>query len=948
MNRASAARRLVRLPSRAHIATLSLIALLTHALWPGVAWAGCGVTDFSACADDAQYTVWYGAASLLWAIDAMLLQLAYLVDVFRVWVVETAFSSAYGALVSLIDPLIVPFATIALIVAVLLFLLTPLFGRIRAMNVRHVLVWALLAPLLLTVSGPLIVQVEQFRTQLGAAIFSDVSGIAPGAIFGVASNDMQSPAPLYGGNPCGTGALARPGTGGNPAGLHMDDLAAAMLWADAQDIHCPTFAGPGQDIPDAFYLAAPDGPGFATTVKVGDMNDSSERATAVANIQRGVTRLALGGLPAVLAVLEMLINLVFGLAQVALWLGLPLGLAFIFFEESSASVAMLLRQGFGVLKVSWACSFLMAILFAALRSSAEMGNAAAYTGLAGGAIILMIWLLLTAFKTLGSSVQTLSGAVMAGAGLSITQPLELAAGAASLAAGAVTGGAALAATAAAAYQQTGSGRYAAGAAAGRFGPLAQLGEVAAAMGWVQDEEAVAGLHAGQRSTHSYRTMRLQMIADGRRKGDDGLTMRERAQERDLAGRLDDATAPGMWRGVNEGVAAAGDAAGGAYAYLRSGQVVADARASGGRMLDRIGDRWQRVRQDAAAFGAEVDARTNAGGPSRLGELGLIARGGATTLAVAHDRLSPDGRYRAYRLDDAGQVRPAERQDAEAALPPDAITVPESAANLPRLLRQGYAVRQNLDQTVTAWQTDPEQARAAVAAPERQLERLYKDGALDKAAVKRAAAAAIASGRPSTAAAPQRYLEVPPPVDGVYRAWEIAGGQVQARHELASAEAVADLAAERGLPVRMVATARPTVGGWRVVDMGDELDEAPVQSEAAPARPEPQSRVERIAASRRGARQALAQAAPAAQPSPVRQPVAGTAPGELVGAASAALPATVSEPESATSAMPAPSAPPVVAAPPTEPTTGQAPETPASVPATDATDPSHTDTENRAN
>jgi len=54
------------------------------------------VTDFSACADDAQYTVWYGVATFLWAIDAMLLQLAYLVDVFRVWVVETAFTSAYG------------------------------------------------------------------------------------------------------------------------------------------------------------------------------------------------------------------------------------------------------------------------------------------------------------------------------------------------------------------------------------------------------------------------------------------------------------------------------------------------------------------------------------------------------------------------------------------------------------------------------------------------------------------------------------------------------------------------------------------------------------------------------------------------------------------------------------------------------------------------------------
>src|ERR671926_1242493 len=100
---------------RAQVVALILAALLTHALWPRVAWAGCGVTDFSACADDAQYTVWYGVASFLWSIDAMLLQMAYLIDVFRVWLIETAFTSAYQALITLVNPLIVPFATVALI-----------------------------------------------------------------------------------------------------------------------------------------------------------------------------------------------------------------------------------------------------------------------------------------------------------------------------------------------------------------------------------------------------------------------------------------------------------------------------------------------------------------------------------------------------------------------------------------------------------------------------------------------------------------------------------------------------------------------------------------------------------------------------------------------------------------------------------------------------------------
>ncbi|HEX9370253.1 MAG TPA: hypothetical protein VF897_04575, partial [Roseiflexaceae bacterium] len=638
------------------------------------------------------------------------------------------------------------------------------------------------------------------RTQLGAAIFTDVSAIAPGAIFGVAATDMAAPTPLYGGNPCGTGALARPGAGVNPASLHMDDLAAAMLWANAQDIHCPKFSGPGQDIPDAFYVDPPDGPGFATTNKVGDMNDSSERATAIANIQRGATRLALG----ILAVLEMLVNLVFGLALVALWLGLPLGLAFIFFEESSASIAMLLRQGFGVLKVSWASSFLMAILFAALKSSAEMGNAAAYTGLAGGSIILMSWLLITAFSTLGGSVKTLSSSVMAGTGLNVMQPVELAAGAAGLAAGALTGGTALAATAAAAYQQTGSGRYAAGAAAGRIGKVAQFGEVAAAMGYLQDEEVVAGLHAGERSTQSYRSMRLQMVMDAKRKGDDGLTMRERAQEHGLTRDLDDATAPGTWRSINERAAAAGAGVGGAYSYVRSGQGFQDARASGSRMLESIGDSWHRARQGAAEFGAEVDARANAAGPSALGEVGMLTRGAAAAIAVTHDRLTPDGRYQAYRLDENGQMRTMERQNADSELPADARTVPNAAANLPRLLRQGYAVQQNPDQTVTIWQTDPKQAGAAAGAPEKQLAQLYKDGGLDKDAMKRVAAETIAGAKASEGLPPQKYLEVPPPEAGVYHIRTIADGQVHAQRQLDSAEAVAELAAEQGLPVRIVA------------------------------------------------------------------------------------------------------------------------------------------------
>jgi hypothetical protein len=320
------------------------------------------------------------------------------------------------------------------------------------------------------------------------------------------------------------------------------------------------------------------------------------------------------------------------------------------------------------------------------------------------------------------------------------------------------------------------------------------------------------------------------------------------------------------------------------------------------MLESIGDSWHRARQGVVEFGAEVDARANAGGPSALGEVGMLTRGAAAAIAVSHDRLSPDGRYRAYHLDEQGQIQTMERGEADGGLPQGAITVPSAAANLPRLLRQGYAVQQNPYGTVTIWQTDPQKASAAVAAPEKQLAQLYKDGALDKDAMKRTAAETIAGARASEGLPPQKYLEVPPPDAGVYRVRVIADGQAQAQHQLDSAAAVADLAAEQGLPVRMVASA-PEVSADARRTSTSNADPAAASTQPgivfaagrAPTVPPTQSRVERLTASRGAQVQPDAATMPAqgivaTQPEPASQPVViantvtGAAPAELVGAA----------------------------------------------------------------
>src|SRR5262249_8418519 len=137
-----------------------------------------------------------------------------------------------------------------------------------------------------------------------------------------------------------------------------------------------------------------------------------------------------------------------------------------------------------------------------------------YTGFAIGALLLTLYLCLVAGKTLLDSVLTLNTTVQSATGLSVTQPIELAA---TVGAAALTGGATMAVAGLAASEQTKSNTYALGAMAGRIPGMAQVGEVAVAMGWLESEgTAYSGLYAGARSTHSWRSFRLQTERDAER------------------------------------------------------------------------------------------------------------------------------------------------------------------------------------------------------------------------------------------------------------------------------------------------------------------------------------------------------------------------------------------------------------------------------------------------
>ena len=697
----------VRLQRRLCQVVLALLASLLTALWPRTSWAACGVQDPGGCVDAAMYSFWYGLAGLGWSIDRTLLLLAYQLDTFRWWLVDVAFSSAYQVLVQIIDPLILPFATLAVIVGCLAFLLLPLFGRTNLVNIRHALVWTVLAPLLLSLSGPMIVQLEQLRSSVGTALFDGVSAIAPGAIFGAAASDMRAPTSLYPANPCGSGTLARHVIGG----LRMDDLAAAMLWADAEDIHCPDRGGPSADIPDLFFEAAPTGPGYARDEDVSQMDAGNDRTQAVQNMQRGAIRTFLGILPSILAVLDALVQLVFSLCLIALWIGLPIGLVFVFFEQTASGVTGLLRRLLGVLQVSWSSSVLLGIVAACLIAAAELRNAAAYSGLAIGGIVLTAYMLIVAVDTLKSCIRTLNDTVATATGLSVTRPFELAGEAAATAVGVgaavATGGAATALTAAAALQQTGSGRYAASAAVGRIKPIAQLGEVAAAMGWLQDQEVLDGLYSGYRSTvGTWRGTRLQMVSDAKRPDAQGRTFRDHAQERALERQIARVERPTVVQEVSD-LAASGRAL---YGYVGSGQIAGDVYRTGERIPEAVQVGWQHLQGAWRNLDADITERSG-GSQSPI-------RRGIATVQVVDDWLRPGRRGAVISLNERRQVR---YDDPPETPPADAVNLPRSQVRVPRLLMLGYAVQAQGD-TVTFWKQD-----GTTAADERQT--LVKAGAL---------------------------------------------------------------------------------------------------------------------------------------------------------------------------------------------------------------------------
>jgi hypothetical protein len=189
-------------------------------------------------------------------------------------------------------------------------------------------------------------------------------------------------------------------------------------------------------------------------------------------------------------------------------------------------------------------------------------------------------------------------------------------------------------------------------------------------------------------------MRLAMQADARRTTAAGLTFRETATERQLARQLR-AIRRDPWRTLNDGATASADALANGYQAVASGQVRQTLRQHGARVVATLGDRWAQLTALPSDLMPDIGSRMP---PTPGRPAAALVHGGAAALAVAHDRLAPDRRSAAYRLGADRQIH----VETSPTVPADVQTLPQAQANLPRLLREGYTVRQQHDGTVQVW------------------------------------------------------------------------------------------------------------------------------------------------------------------------------------------------------------------------------------------------------
>ncbi|MBX0331518.1 hypothetical protein K2Z83_28085, partial [Oscillochloris sp. ZM17-4] len=555
--------------------------------------------------------------------------------------------------------------------------------------------------------------------------------------------------PAAGGGP---GSLLPRHTGGLEGDrvLRPDELAAAYLYAGAADIHCDYAAG-GQiaGLP-AQWADAP--PGYAHADDIGDQ-EVGDRQLWKDALTNGIIRLFLGLFVSLLALVYYAAHLVFTLALVALWVGIPFGLLFGMFQHDFGWAGEYFKSAFDTLKNSWVTSFIIGLLTAGLIAAAQSGNANVFAGIATGTLVFLIFTFFNALGTLRGALGALTsiaGGVMGGGAQAMGSAMNMAGGAAmglatggaSTALGAM-GGVARAAGAAgrmgtvanAATRESGSRAYGIAAAIGSTGVGMQVGEFARQIGVLRGPGGDAVLDA-MRAGHASRTSMRAFNQRVRGSAKTGTTLDQaradaanlaaakeaakRQRQADVAaqradtGQLDQLDQLREGNMAQRGVAAAralpgvigagARAAGAATAAARRGL---NAATSEDPALAAIG---------ALAAGGSAVGRTVRGGAYRAGVAlrsggRAVARTTGAAARTARRSVDPNDRFAAaWRLGEQGNLQRVD--DPEQATPPEgARRSAFSNEELRDQLRAGATVRFHEDRTASLWGGAPPDAPA---------------------------------------------------------------------------------------------------------------------------------------------------------------------------------------------------------------------------------------------
>ncbi len=405
-------------------APLGLLAALSALLSVRPAFAGCTgnyLPDIGACVNAVEYNAWRGLALWFWQGDQALLLGAHQLDQLRWFVVERLFLTLYQTLVAFLEPLLGPLASLALTMALFALMLVPVFGEVIFGSVRQILILLVLLPVLFASLGPWVVEGERLRASVASDLFRSLPPDLPSSLFGVRAapdRDMRAVTPLdYAA--CGDAGVVVP-----RAGVGVQDLAAALLWADWRDIACPQRAGSElPEFPALWSRPAPEGAGYLYPGDLGDLNDAGLRAQYIAGAQQAVARASWALIPALLALAEAGIQFTLSLCTVLVALAGLLSSVAALFQRRLSGLVVFVQGAWRVVQTGILSSLLLGFFTLALLTAASAGSAASCFALAGVSLVLAVCLLLLAlwickdcFVLAGAGLGMDSGQAAAAAG----------------------------------------------------------------------------------------------------------------------------------------------------------------------------------------------------------------------------------------------------------------------------------------------------------------------------------------------------------------------------------------------------------------------------------------------------------------------------------------------------------------------------------------------------